>query len=382
MKAIYAVIGIGALLLGFNAHASTCSSPTQATSIPVQGHPFAAVATADNCWLFVSVNDDDEHGSVLVLHNTGGTFAPDHAVPLNRHARGESLSHDGRLLVVAGGDATSVLDVARLEHGDDHALLGALPEGFGAGSVYTAIAPDDTLLFVSEEYAKQISVFDLAKAQSAGFDDHALIGHIPTAHFPVGLAVSPDGRWLYATSQRGPDKTMAPICNPEDKHGHMHPQGLLQRIDMAKAAVDPAHAMGAALPAGCNPVRVAVSPDGKELWVTARGGNALLKFLVDGWQEQDGHAKMTSLPMGPSPVGVAIRPDGKQVWVALSSRFGSGDNGQLMGLSDLQNTSQMKRTTLPAAGFPREVSFLPDGRTLVATLFEAKKLQFVPTPEE
>jgi DNA-binding beta-propeller fold protein YncE len=382
MKAIYAVVGIVALLLSFKASASTCSSPTQATSISVQGHPFAAVAAADNCWLFVSINGDDEHGSVLVLRNKDGVFAPDHAVRLNTHAYGESLSHDGRLLAVAGGEGTSILDVARLEDGDNHALLGALPDGRGSGAVYTAITPDDKILFVSEENARQISVFDLAKAQSAGFDASALIGHIPTAYFPVGLAISPDARWLYATNQRGPGKTMAPICNPEQAKGEMHPQGLLQRIDIAKAAVDPAHAVVSVLPAGCNPVRVAVSPDGKELWVTARGGNALLRFLIDGWQEENGHAKVASFPMGPGPVGVAVRPDGKQVWVALSSRFGGDQAGQLIGLADLQGAPQVKRMSLPAAGFPREVSFLPDGRTLVATLFDAKQVQFVPTPNE
>ncbi|RDS81963.1 YncE family protein [Dyella psychrodurans] len=381
MKAIYGIAVLCAWFISVNAVASTCASPGQPASISVTGHPFSAVASADNCWLFVSVTGDEKAGSVLVLHNKDGAFEPDHAVPLKRSARGESLSRDGRLLAVAGGDATSLLDVSRLEHGGNDALLGALPDGSGSGAVYAAITPDAKTLFVSDEYAKQISVFDLAKAQSAGFDGSALIGRIPAANFPVGLAVSPDGHWLYATTQRGPD-TMAPICNPEQKRGQMHPQGLLMRIDVAKAEVDPAHAIVSVLPAGCNPVRVAVSPGGTELWVTARGGNELLRFLIDGWLEGTEHAKVGHFPLGPSPVGVAIRQDGKQVWVALSSRFGGDKPGQLAGLGGLQGASQLKQMSISAAGFPREVSFLPDGRTLVATLFDANQVQFVPTPDE
>lgn len=384
MKAILGIVFLCAWFISANAGASTCASPAQPASVSVQGHPFSAVASADNCWLFVSTNDGAKDGSVLVMRNKDGAFEPDHAVPLKRNAFGESLSRDGRLLAVAGGDATAILDVARLERGDSDALLGVLPDDAESGAVYTAMTPDAKTLFVSDEYADRISVFDLAKGQNSGFDSDALIGHIPARNFPVGLAISPDGRWLYATTQRGPSKTMAPICNPEQKRGQMHPQGLLMRIDVAKAEVDPAHAVVSVLPAGCNPVRVAVSPGGTELWVTARGGNELLRFLIDGWLDGTEHAKVGRFSLGPSPVGVAVRQDGKQVWVALSDRFGSDKDkgGQLVGLAGLQGASQPKQLSMPAAGFPREVSFLPDGRTLVATLFDAKQVQFVPTPQE
>jgi DNA-binding beta-propeller fold protein YncE len=163
----------------------------------------------------------------------------------------------------------------------------------------------------------------------------------------------------------------------------MHAPGLLLRIDVAKAMTDPAHAGVAALPAGCNPVRVAVSPSGKQIWVTARGDNALLRFQADDWVVGTTQASYTNFPIGSNPVGVVVRPDGKQVWAALSNRFGKDkDNaGRLAGLAIGASDSSMKLMSAPAAGFPREVTFLPDGRTLIATLFDAKQVEFIPTPD-
>ncbi|WP_158628914.1 YncE family protein [Dyella choica] len=335
------------------------------------------MASPDNCWLFVSINVGKGGGAVAVLRNNSGKFELDHVAPLKSEAYGEALSHDGHLLAVAGGNDTSVLDVQRLEHDDGSPLLGMLHSGSGAGAVYAAISHDGKLAFVSDEDSARISVFDLSKLQN---DGSVLIDHIPTSGFPVGLAFSPDGRWLYATSQRGP-ASMQSTCKPELPNGQMHPPGLLFKIDTAKAAADPRHALVAGLPAGCNPVRVAVAPDGKELWVTARGDNALLRFQVASWPDGAGQAGVTSLSIGPSPVGVAVRPDGKQVWTALSNRFAKDAKGQLVGLSDLENSAQLKRMSIPADGFPRELSFLPDGRTLIATLFDAKQVEFVPTPD-
>ncbi|HUA80037.1 MAG TPA: hypothetical protein VL997_06675 [Dyella sp.] len=379
MKAICFLVGVIALLATTQADASVCAAPSQATSVAVPGHPFSAIPAADNCWMFVSIVDGKGHGSVAVLRNKDGVFQLDHTVALKHPAFGASLSHDGRTLVVAGDDNTSLLDVTRLEQGDSNAVLGTLSDGSKAGAVYATISPGDKMLFVSDEYAKRISVFDFAKARNGRFDDSALIGRIPTAAFPVGLAFSPDGHWLYATSQRGP-ASMQSVCKPELPQGQMHPEGLLLRIDVAKASSDPAHAVVDALPAGCNPVRVAVSPSGKDLWVTARGGNALISINADDWVNGSKQAHVASLPIGPSPVGIAARQDGKQVWVALSNRFGSDKTGQLVGISDPDDAAQKKLVTLPAAGFPRELTFLSDGRTLVATLYDAQQVELVPTP--
>lgn len=369
-------IGMLALLAMSPSHAATCTPPHQTQGITVPGRPFSALPDADGCWLFVSASGGQgKGGSVVVLHDKDGVFSVDHSVALNTEAYGEALSHDGQVLVVTGGSGTAVLDVKKLEAGDAQSLLGVLPASAEDGAVYAAISPDDKLLFVADEYASRISVFDLAKARAVGFGKDALIGHVPVAAAPVGLAFSPDGQWLYATSQRGP-ASMKAACKPEQGGGQMHPQGLLFKIDVAKAVTDPARAVSSAWPAGCNPVRVAMSPSGKQLWVTARGDNALLKVQLD----DAGRAAIGDFPIGDSPVGVVVRPDGEQVWVAVSDRFGKNGTGRLAGLAALDGSAQTKMLTIAAPGFPRELAFLPDGHTLIATLFNARQVLLVATP--
>ncbi|MBD8872064.1 hypothetical protein [Rhodanobacter sp. DHB23] len=362
------------------AQAAACTMPTQAARVAVPGHPFSALSSADGCWAFVSLTIDRQHGAVAVLRNQGGTFQLDHTVPMPAPAYGESLSHDGRLLAVAERKGADVFDVAQLENAQGHPLLGELSDGMGSQAVYALVSNDGRLLFVSQELAHAISVFDLAKAAGSGFRGDALAGRIPLAPAPVGLAQSPDGQWLYATSEIAPRTAgLDATCTPETKDERMHPPGLLFRIDVAKVASAPRKAVQSVVAAGCNPVRVAVAPAGDTIWVTARGSGALLEFRAGDLLSASGRSAYASFAIGTSPVGVAVRPDGRQVWAALSSRFGAAAAGQVAGLTLVDGVPK-QMLTAAASGFPREVSFLPDGRTLMATLYDDAKVELIPTP--
>lgn len=374
------MLGILVMILAGRVQAAACTMPVQATQAAVPGHPFAAVSSADGCWVFVSLVQGPRQGAVAVLRNENGTFRLDHTVPLPEPVFGESMSPDGQLLAVAERDGASVLDVSALENAQGQPLLGELRDSQGRQAVYTLISRDGRLLFVSQERAHAISVFDLAKARGDGFRDAGPIGRIPVAAGPVGLAQSPDGRWLYATSEAAPPGAGLPAtCKPEVAAQRMHPPGLLFRIDVAKAAQEPRRAVAGVVAAGCSPVRVAVAPSGAQVWVSARGNDTLLEFQASDLLADSGKAGYASFAIGTSPVGVAVRPDGKQVWVALSARFGGAAAGQLAGvaLADGKPGTLMKA---PAAGFPREVSFLPDGHTLIATLYADEQVELVSTP--
>lgn len=378
MKVPFLLVCTLAWLVAGRAQALDCPAPAKPVDVVVPGHPFSAIPTPDNCWVFVSLSKASDQGSVAVLRNHGGEFAVEREVPLHGGGFGAALTHDGKLLLVTGDDRTEALDVAALEHGGEHAVLGELRSGDGSGAVYAATSLDDRLLFVSDERARRISVFDLAKARDDNFHSKDALGHVPTGIAPVGLALSADGRWLYATSQTVPAGAHAQAsCPAENGGGNTHPPGLLLRVDVVKAQEHPERAVSAMLKAGCNPVRVAVS--GTQLWVTARGDGKLLRYAVDEWQGERPPG-ISSYPLGTSPVGLVIRPDGKQVWATLSHRFDQGDEGELVGLT-LGADADIKRMSVPASGFPRELVFLPDGRTLVATLYEGKRVKFVPTPD-
>jgi hypothetical protein len=79
---LLAVAGVAVLMFAARSEASPCAAPGQATIADVPEHPFAAVASADGCWFFVSVTTQENKGAVAVLRDQNGTFAVDHAVLL------------------------------------------------------------------------------------------------------------------------------------------------------------------------------------------------------------------------------------------------------------------------------------------------------------
>ncbi len=76
-----------------------------------------------------------------------------------------------------------------------------------------ALSPDKKTLYVAEAGINAIGVIRLA--------DRKVLGHIPTAWFPSKLAVSPDGKFLYASCAKGigSGPNAGPNHNPSDPTG-------------------------------------------------------------------------------------------------------------------------------------------------------------------
>lgn len=372
------------LLVAKCSFAIGCELPASSATIEVPGHPFAAVSSPDDCWLFVSLSVGNEKGALGVLKNTGDGFAVDYVVPLAGPAFGESISPGGDILAVTEGATVEVFEVGKLVRHESHPVTVRLQEGRDAGAIYASMSPDGKLLFVSDEYAKRVSIFDLAKVREGPGDGSSLVGRIPAGIAPVGLATSPDGKWLYVTSEVGPPVPGGKSCKPEGKDGRSHPEGLLLRVNVEMAVSDPAHAITGVLPVGCNPVRVAVSPSGKDLWVSARGDDSLLRLQPADWVADGAHLKLKVYPVGPNPIGIAVRGDDSQVWVAVSDRFGKRGRGVLAGLAyqpgDVSD-HEVKFMKTDNLEYPREVAFFHDNRTLAVTLFDANRVAIVRTPD-
>ena len=114
----------------------------------------------------------------------------------------------------------------------------------------------------------------------------------------------------------------ADCCAPHSGYDRRHPVGVLLKIDVAKATTDPRESVVAVIPAGCDTVRVAVSPSGEALWVSGgQGDDALLRIDAAGLS-RGGGVQTLSIPIGTEPVGVAVRPDGEwkpKVFLPVSS---------------------------------------------------------------
>jgi DNA-binding beta-propeller fold protein YncE len=353
---------------------SSCPSPAADQVLKLPGRPFATEISLDNCYLFVSLDGGHDNGAVAVVANDGGTLRLVRSVQIEHGSgAGLSLTHDGTLLAVAAEESIVVFDALKLEDKEQKPLIATLPDA-GRGAIYTQFSRDDARLFVSEERSASIAVIDVANARGT-LGSKAVIARIAVGQAPVGLALSPDGATLFSTSQV---LAASGNCAPEQKGGRTHGEGAVVAIDVAKATTDPSHAILSAIRAGCNPVRVVVSPDGRNLWVSQRGSNSVMGVETSAFAPAASHGRIISLEVGQSPVGLAIRPDGTQLWVGNSDRF-STSAGSLTLVTPANPPEAHMSSTFKVGAFPRDLRFMPDGKTLVIALFGEQAIMVHPT---
>jgi DNA-binding beta-propeller fold protein YncE len=332
-------------------------------AVPVPGSPFSVVATPDGRWSFVTLNS-----AVVVLSNRSPAPVADRQVSVPGTPQGEQLTNDGRYLLVADGSGAVVTDVARAEDGAAGAVLGTLSSPAGQGAVEVAVSPDDRFAFVTLELSDSLAVFDLHKALASGFGPADFAGTVPLGTAPVGLAVSPDGRWIYATSESAKGAATAQAA------------GTVIVIGLRQAEARPADAVAGTVPAGCSPVRVVTSADGKVVWVTARGSDAVLGFSAAALRTDPGHALLARVQVGEAPVGLPLSGDGQRLVVADSDRFsakGATANLAVVNVKAALAGRPALLGLIPAGAFPREMTVIPRTDTLLVSDYLAEQVQAV-----
>lgn len=375
-----------ALALGVSGHAQTvdCNAPVAGKQITVAlpGHPFKVATTPDGCWVFAAMLGAEPGravGGLAVLKRLNGKLEVVRTVEQQGGMGGLVLTHDRKVLVATSGNGVVVMDVERLlGKGKDDPVSASIDDGQRSSAIYANVTPDDKLLFVSNESSASITVIDMAKARSAKTAAQAIIGKIPTGNAPIGLAFSPDGRWLYTTSQYAlPAWGWPQVCEPEfvppGRPVNKGPEGAVIVVDVARAATDPAQAVAARVPAGCVPVRLALSPNGDRAYVTARKSNAVMVF------DTESRKIIGTVPVGTAPVPVAVVDGGKKVIAGNSNRFGTdGDPRQTLTVLDAGKISLGADAvigTITCGVFPRDLVTSPDGKTLFVANYMSNSLQ-------
>jgi len=346
--------------------------------IALAGQPFAAIASKDGCTVFASYKEGGSGGVAVLKHGSDGWFKASDT-SLSDVPFGMALTGDGAILIAAAGDGATFLDAARLMAGSGDAKLGHIDDG-GRDAIYVGVTPDDRLLFVSDERSQSISVIDLAKARASGFSSDAVIGKISAGTAPVGLAFSADGRTLFATAETIPWPERSKVCQPESaRQRGEHYEGALLEIDVEKARSDPAHAVVGGVPAGCNPVRVALSPKGDRAYVTARDSNALLVFDTGMSKPSNAGALIATVRVGTSPVGVAAA--GNKVIVTNSDRFGSGKSERqtltVVAADRIGVDADPTLGSVEVGAFPRNLSVTADGKTLLVANATSRSVMLI-----
>jgi YVTN family beta-propeller protein len=208
---------------------------------------------------------------VVAVATATGTETP---IEVGAYPQDVAISPNGQQVyaTVTGGDTgpggsavVAVINVAT------DAVTGDIRVGTGPRQV--VFNASGSRAYVTTE--RGIAVIDTAAGRRIGF--------IPDSLSPQGIAVSPDGQWLWVT-------------NPG--------AGTVWVINARTGRV------ARSIQAGAEPYSVAVTPDGTTAYVADLNSDSVsvISTATD--------RVTTSVPTGRLPASVAITPDGSQVWVA------------------------------------------------------------------
>jgi len=275
---------------------------------------------------------------------------------------GMAISPNGRDLVAAGGSGASVFSVPRIEQPNSAPstwLLGSFTSR-GQGAIEVAISPDGDDVFVSLENSDQLAVFNLKKAESSGFGSADLVGYVPTGVAPVGMVISPNGRFLYATSEASTQTGT---------------EGTLTTIDLRRAEEQPSRSVVSTVWAGCSPVRVVATRS--SVYVTARESDELLEFSASDLVSHPVSALTGRVQVGEAPVGLALANHDKTVVIANSNRFNA--NGATSNLAVVAAEKQSLHLVgyVATGDFPRDMAVSPDGTTVLISDYGSGDLEEV-----
>jgi serine/threonine-protein kinase len=329
--------------------------------VQVGGRPFDVVVTP-NHFGFVSLRN----GAPLVVMNTA-KFVPTvvQNVPL-ANPEGEALTHNQQYLLVAGDSGMTVFRVQDLEAGGT-IPVGSLTSPGGKGALQVVPSLDDRFAFVALQNSGTVAVFNLHKALAQGFGPADFVGNIPIGSDPTGMAASPDGRYLYVVSG---------LADTAVQSG----MGSLTIVNMHKAVADPGSSIVKTVNAGCGPARVITSPDGKDVWVTAGGGNTLEAFSADKLLTDTRHALIAKVPVGQIPLGLVLVSDGKRMVVADSNRDNVGTAKPGLAVIDVDKALAGQPAvlgTIKSGLAPRQFALEPNGKTLLVTNTQSGQVEAV-----
>jgi 6-phosphogluconolactonase (cycloisomerase 2 family) len=213
-------------------------------------------------------------------------------------------------------------------------LLASAGPAFGG----EARATRPRVLYVSSDGSEASSVAMFTVDRQTGALT-PLANPIPAGTGALGMVTTPDGRFVYVA----------------DTDGHrllsysVEKSGALTKLDEAQTDGDP--------------FELAMAPNGRTLYAAAQGTNQVASFSVS----PNGH--LTPLPSVPSggtnPRGVAVSPDGRFVYVTNGTR-NPAVPGTLAIFAVTDGGSLKLLTSIDIGRFGSGITISPDGRFLYA----------------
>lgn len=369
----------------------------QSRSYATTGHPTEALATPDGQFVLVTVDrgrGQQSSSGIDVFHDTGTKLERVAFQALGSdNAQGIVLIPHTRMLAVGmSNEGVAFLSLDDTLRGKAKPQM--LAQGKESGSGYLAVTPDGEYLFVANEYGDggNLGVVALHRDEAGNVHPETL-AHIATGRATPGVAISPDGSRVYTVGEvtrpdvaaRLPGHGVAELERSGCVQGRPDrpmSNGLLYAIDVGRATklsetatpTDRREVFAGVVNAGCSPVREAVSSDGMNIYVTARGDNRVLVFDAKALETDPAHAFLRAIPTGgEAPVGLRLFHGDKALLVANSNRFAQGPgNVTIFDLADPMKP--VLRQTIKTGEFPRNITASADGERLFLTVFLGDEL--------
>jgi DNA-binding beta-propeller fold protein YncE len=322
------------------------------TQTLVSPYPFALALTPDGSRVVVACTGADDQ-SLHLLDAASGKLVFKQPLP---HAwLGLALAPDGARAYVGGARGRNVL-VYRLERDrfvaeepislkrmEDGPKVDATPGGL-------AVSPDGAALWVARILANDLVKIDLSARK--------IVASVPAGAHPYRPVFSPDGKLLALSSWGGaavtlvdPEKaTAVGSVKTADHPGELvfspdartlfvaqANRNLVAAVEVASRAVvrqisvalgpdGPGTPSADSMPDGSTPNALALSPDGKTLFVANADDDAVAVVDLSA-----GPAKARAkgfIPSGWYPDALALSRDGRTLWVANGKGGGSWENSK------------------------------------------------------
>lgn len=279
-----------------------------------------------------------------VLLPNGWTLTPEgKQIPVSDLPMNMILTNDGRyLLVTTNGNGDQTVDIIDLTAGQSVQTIKVAKSWLGI-----ALTPDNKRFFVSGGDDNEILMYDFAagKATAAGkinlgsdayhkLDDRGRdqarrAGRGEFA-FPAGIAVTPNGKWLYAAENLTNKVAVVDLAS----------QKVVKKIEVGEYPYD------------CELTR-----DGKRLYVSNWGSRSLA--VID----TGSNSVTATIQVGDHPNDIELTKDGKTLYVANanSNTVSVVDTAKLKEIEAISTAMHPKS---PAGSTPNAVALSPDEKTL------------------
>jgi YVTN family beta-propeller protein len=192
----------------------------------------------------------------------------------------------------------------------------------GNGPTGLAVSPDGDFVYVADGLSDTVSVINTT--------NYSVAATIPVGGYPSGVAVSPDGSTLYVTNYF--DGTVS-VINADDYE-------VTGTINLGSAQDGPMY--------------VKFTPNGASAYVTDNVSSAVSVINTAT------RTVTATIPNIGGPIGIAVSPDGSTVYTA------DANSGEISVISTADNTVTENIATSP---LPVEAALTPDGSALYVTGF-------------